>query len=516
MAARLLPLAALALALAGCDRAGSPLGPDLVAEARVGARVFTVNSFDGTADVASFTFGPAGSVPALSVVEGVLGSQAQGVAVTAPAAGGYAGGFGYTRLGGFPVDGETTLNLFVRPDADDTFTLGVRLQDDDDGDGQILRGAGDAIVADDEFGVDLVIRAGGGFRRLASVPVSALSDLNPGVGNDAFDPALPAAGGNGGLVSVAFLLLETPGGAALQFAVDEITFNSGDTSPALTATPGALDFSARAGQTSAPQTVTVEFSNLDAFPTATVPDGFEATRTAQTGTPAEGSQTYAVTFVAPDAPGTTAGTLAFAASGAAASVALSGTATAGAGEARVYASFEDADFSGVILFSQTNAGVGVEGVDGAPEAGGETALRFALDPSAAGTFAGFVVPPQGGAPFDAAGLGFFSFYLRTDVVAANTPLTLEVNLHEDADGNGAFDGAVDDEFQATVTVQPGAGWTLVTIPVSAFADDNSVFVGANNGFDYSRLFEVVYAVAGPTGPAYTLDLDALRFTEFAP
>ena len=512
---RPLLLLAVLVALAGCDRSGNPLGPDLLTDQRLGARLFTVNGFDGTPDVSTFTFGPAGSIPTLSVVEGVLGGSGQGVAVTTPPAGGYAGGFGYGRLGGFAVDSETTLNLFVRPDADDTFTLGIRLQDDDDGDGIIGRGAGDAIVADDEFGVDVVIRPGGGYRQLASIPISALSDLNPGVGNDVFDPALPADGGNGGFVSLALLILEAPGSARIDFAIDEITFNNADTEPQIAASPGALSFSARAGQTSAPQTVTVSVSNLDAFPTATATEGFTATQVAQSGSPLQGSVTYEVTFTAPAAAGTTSGTLTLSAGGATEAVALEGVATTGAGETRVYQDFEAADFSGVIIFSQTNGGIGVEGTDGAPDTGGASALRFALNPGAAGTFAGFVVPPQGGPPFDASGLGFFSFYLRTSVVAANTPLTLEINLHEDANGDGAF-GGPDDEFQATYSVTPGAGWTLVSLPVSAFTDDNAVFAGASDGFDYSRLFEVVVAVAGPTGPAYTLDVDDIRFTQFAP
>ena len=503
------------LALGGCDRAGNPLGPDLISDNRLGAAVYTITSFDGQNADDTFTFGPPGSIPVLGVTEGAVG-QGQSVAVTTPGAGGYAGGFGYARLGGFAVDEGTTLNLFVRPDAEDTFTLGIRIQDDDNGDGVITRNSADAIVADDEFAVDLVIRPGDGYQRIASVPLSALVDLNPGVGNDVFDPVLPGQGGNGGFVSIAFILLETPGSSRIEFALDEITFNSDDTDPRLSADPTALTFSARTGQTSAPQQITVDAFNLETAPTVTVSDGFTATLASQTGTPGQGTYVYDVAFVAPGAAGDVTGTFTARAGGETVTVALTGTATSGPGTTRAYATFEDGDFGDVIIFSERNAGIGIEPVGGAPETGGQTALRFSLTPASAGTFAGFVIPPDGTRPFDASGLGFFSFYLRTSVVQANTPLTLEINLHEDANGNGAYDGATDDEFQATVAVQPGAEWRLVTIPLSAFADDNAVFPGSNDGFDYTRLFEVVVAIAGPTGPAYTLDIDDLRFTQFSP
>ena len=83
----------------------------------------------------------------------------------------------------------------------------------------------------------------------------------------------------------------------------------------------------------------------------------------------------------------------------------------------------------------------------------------------------------------AANVTDFSFWINPD---AGQDYTLSINLQEDDDG----DGTEDEEFQYDCQVSPtgpcataGAGWQLVTIPLSSFFDDNSVLAGGNGVLD---------------------------------
>jgi hypothetical protein len=512
MTARFSALLFAVLLLAGCERDSTIVGPDLVSPApSLGRVLYAVSTFDDGADP-GFTFGPAGSVPTATTVPGEVGSGQQ-LAVTTPPEGGYSGGFGYSRPGGFAVTDETTLTLFVRPDPSAPFTLGIRIQDDDDGDGQILLDGADAIIADDEFGRDVVVPPGTEFRRLGPFPISSFADLNPGVGDGTFDPVLPANGGNGGFASVVFVLTETPASTALRFVVDEVAFYTtlpDEGTPTLTPSPASVTLTAAAGEASAARTVTLAYRDLTAAPTATASDGFAVRETVENGTLADGSRTYEVTFTGAAAAGETSGLLTFEADGQTATIALTGVTTdeGGGGDLTVYRDFESGGVADVSVFSQNGAGISTSEMDGAPETGGETALRVSVDPAQTGTFTGFVVPPAGGAPFAAAGT--LRFYVRT---SAASPYDVEINLHEDADASGTFDGQVDDEFQAIVTVTPDAsGYALVEVPLADFTDDNSVFPGQNDGFDFDRLFEIVFALPNPSGAAFTLDVDDLAFS----
>ncbi|OZC03566.1 family 16 glycosylhydrolase [Rubricoccus marinus] len=175
----------------------------------------------------------------------------------------------------------------------------------------------------------------------------------------------------------------------------------------------------------------------------------------------------------------------------------------------VFDTFDDGDVSNVFTFSETEGGIGVgpyADANGVPD----RALNVGIDPAGTGGYAGVVLA---GAPgtVDASGASALTFKLRPGVQASNLPLTLEINLHEDTNGNGTYEGALEDEYQATYQVTGGSGFTDVSIPLSAFTDDNSVFQGTNDGFDYSRLLEVVVAIVGPTGPGYSLSFDEITF-----
>ncbi|MGH1489996.1 MAG: family 16 glycosylhydrolase [Acidimicrobiales bacterium] len=93
--------------------------------------------------------------------------------------------------------------------------------------------------------------------------------------------------------------------------------------------------------------------------------------------------------------------------------------------------------------------------------------------------------------------------------------TLEINLQEDDNGDGAADAADDDEFQFDCVVSAtgpcatsGGGWQLLSIPLDSFVDDNSIFAG--NGIldptpaargGNGELINVVVVVIGTGGDA---------------
>ncbi|HMB68892.1 MAG TPA: SdrD B-like domain-containing protein, partial [bacterium] len=121
----------------------------------------------------------------------------------------------------------------------------------------------------------------------------------------------------------------------------------------------------------------------------------------------------------------------------------------------------------------------------------------------------------------------FSFWINPD---PGQDYTLEINLQDDDDGDdfvpGTPDGA-DDEFQADVIVSPtgpgavsGGGWQRVSVPLSAFADDNSFHWGGNGVLDpvpvseggNGQLINVVITVIGNDGSSATFRTDQWEFT----
>ena len=176
----------------------------------------------------------------------------------------------------------------------------------------------------------------------------------------------------------------------------------------------------------------------------------------------------------------------------------------------VFDTFDDGFVGDVGTFSETNRGVGAgptADAEGAPD----RAARVGIDPGQTGGYAGVVFPGPP-ATMDVTDATALTFALRPGVQPANLPLTLEINLHEDRNGDGAYDGATEDEYQALYTVTGASDFRTVTIPIGAFTDDNSVFRGADDGFDWSNLLEIVVNVTGPKGPAFSLGFDDLAFT----
>jgi len=182
----------------------------------------------------------------------------------------------------------------------------------------------------------------------------------------------------------------------------------------------------------------------------------------------------------------------------------------------VFDDFNDDDYSNVGEFFGGADGIGA-GVGPGPGTDGDgSGLSIGINPGSGGGFAGAAILSDAGV--DASSSEFFTFFLATTGVdASNLPLVLEINLQEDANGDGTYDGAVEDEYQANYVLEAGAEYALVQIPLASFTDDNSVNAGADDGFDFSSVINVVYAIGGiPAGPEFTLLFDEIGFNTAAP
>ena len=140
---------------------------------------------------------------------------------------GFVGGFGRTN----PVDLSSVdhFNFWINPDPDQSYTLEVNFQDDDNGDDAIPNPS----TVDDEYQFNCVVgpagpcaTSGGGWQ-LVEIPFSDLFDDNSfhTGGNAEFDPVPTSAGGNGQLVNVVIAIIGT--GTDINFKTDFWVFTQG-------------------------------------------------------------------------------------------------------------------------------------------------------------------------------------------------------------------------------------------------------------------------------------------------
>ena len=186
----------------------------------------------------------------------------------------------------------------------------------------------------------------------------------------------------------------------------------------------------------------------------------------------------------------------------------------------IFDDFEDGVQDGeYFTFSDTGDRTGLtDGSDVPMGSSGAVSLVANINGGSGGGFAGYGkgtdsdVPAEG---IDVSALGpdpYFTMYFKSDVTEA---YTLEINLQEDQDGNGIFDGSgsQDDEFQATYLVDPNeTGYTRLSIPFSAFADRNSV----NNGGDgelSDRIANVVFAIGGLPAEQFSFTVDDIIYSD---
>ncbi|MEL6613456.1 MAG: T9SS type A sorting domain-containing protein [Bacteroidota bacterium] len=188
------------------------------------------------------------------------------------------------------------------------------------------------------------------------------------------------------------------------------------------------------------------------------------------------------------------------------------------GAAASYDNFDDGnvDNTGAFAGGAENTGAGTGPTDGL---GGDadTGLNLGIDPGSGGGFAGAFVTAPGGV-FDATGQEYFTFYIRPSVVEANLPLTLEIVLQEDINGDGMFDGnggGPEDELRTTYRLDADMmGFEFVQIPLATFVDGGG---GADDGVDLSKILNVVYVFGGiPAGPAFAVSFDEIAFVTGTP
>jgi predicted secreted protein len=186
----------------------------------------------------------------------------------------------------------------------------------------------------------------------------------------------------------------------------------------------------------------------------------------------------------------------------------------------VFDDFEDGVTEGeYFTFAGGGAGIGLTDTSDVPaESSGSTALSATIDGADGGGFAGYgkgFASEADVAGIDVSDLGdtpHFTMYVRSN---ATTEYTLEINLQEDQDGNGSFDGsgAVDDEFQYNLTVSPdSSGYTRISIPFSDFFDDNSVNSGGDGSLS-PRIANVVFAIGNLPAEEFTFTVDDILYSD---
>ena len=127
-------------------------------------------------------------------------------------------------------------------------------------------------------------------------------------------------------------------------------------------------------------------------------------------------------------------------------------------------------------------------------------------------------------PSDLTDTQYFSFWINPD---AGQDYTLEINLQDDDNDDGAINAPDDDEFQFNCVVSPagpcavsGGGWQLVTISLADFFYDSSFLFGGNGVLDpvpasgggNGELINVVMAVIGNSGSDATFRTDYWVFS----
>ena len=182
--------------------------------------------------------------------------------------------------------------------------------------------------------------------------------------------------------------------------------------------------------------------------------------------------------------------------------------------------FEDGQQGGeYFTFAGGGAGIGLADTSDVPaESSGSTALAATVDGAGGGGFAGYgkgFASEIDVAGIDVTDLGdtpYFTMYVRSN---ATTEYTLEINLQEDQDSNGRFDGSggVDDEFQYDHTVSPSAsGYTFISVPLGDFFDDNGVNPGGDGTLS-PRIANLVFAIGGLPAETFTFTVDDIAFTD---
>ena len=165
------------------------------------------------------------------------GSYALSVGFGSGGNSGFVGGFGRTSVQ--DVSTLQSFSFWINPDAGQTYTLELNLQDDDNNDGQIVSGP------DDEFQFNCIVSptgpcavSGGGWQRV-TVPLTSFFDDNSFItgGNGVLDTS---ATGNGQLINVVVAIIDNSG-SDVSFRTDYWTFDGAQEDGDADGVPDASD-----------------------------------------------------------------------------------------------------------------------------------------------------------------------------------------------------------------------------------------------------------------------------------
>ncbi len=189
--------------------------------------------------------------------------------------------------------------------------------------------------------------------------------------------------------------------------------------------------------------------------------------------------------------------------------------SAAPGDLTIIDNFEDGDSSDWGFFGGNAAGGGGGVLDDRPQEGNYYfSTGWGGDGTASGFYGGafknFDNASQVALPADP----WFNVWVLNQSNATADGFTLEVTIREDLDGDGWTNGA-EDSFRFD-TVFPSSSfddeWTLISAPVSAFADQATGGDGTFNGA-LDELVIVIAGVTGGPGSVIEVDFDQFAFSE---
>lgn len=160
-------------------------------------------------------------------------------------------------------------------------------------------------------------------------------------------------------------------------------------------------------------------------------------------------------------------------------------------------------------------GIGPNQTDLPPQDGGSFSLEIGWG---SGGVSGFLGGFGRRNRIDLSGATHFNFWINPD---PDQTYTLAINLQDDDNNDADISSPNDDEFQYTCAVSPtgpcvqaGAGWQLVSIALTNFTDDNSIWMGGNGILDAvpcptgnGELINIVFTVNSTSGSDVTFRTD---------
>ena len=186
--------------------------------------------------------------------------------------------------------------------------------------------------------------------------------------------------------------------------------------------------------------------------------------------------------------------------------------------ATVIDDFEDGDASDWGFFGGNNAGGGGGVLDDRPQEGSYyLSTGWGGEGSASVFYGGFFKNFDNAAQITPPADPWFNVWVLNQSNATVDQYTLEITIREDLNGDGWTDGA-EDSFRLDTTFTSASfddQWSLISAPVSSFADQFTGGDGTFNG-DLDEVVVVVSGVVGGPGSTVEVDFDQFSFTSGGP